>query len=227
MIDLVRLGKAGLAWAQETVTRDHYLHAPVDSRCSVEGYGVLVHGAMLGCLLVGRPEATRVKGWYGTLDDLRNGRCEASYWSVLNLARVWLDPYVQPGGWAYDPAVLPGFVDRRGCWHSTLASTAIRLLIGRVGVEYLLARPPCFLDEPYEVRWLLSYCDTRRHKGTIYRAAGFTLYRTNARGIQTWRAPLPALTPAQHAAIWDVSHACPRSRRYRAARTVQQLTFGL
>lgn len=82
-----------------------------------------------------------------------------------------------------------------------------------------------FLDEPYEIRWLLSYCDTSLHKGTIYRSAGFELYRTNERGIQTWRIRLPRLTTVQDRAIRRASETNPRAQRYRAARA--QLELGL
>lgn len=217
-VDLVCLDRAGLKWAQATVTRDHYLHAPVDARCSVEGYGVLVGGEVMGCLLVGRPEATKVKGWYGSLDDVRTGKCAVSYWSVLNLARVWLDPRVQPGGAWYEPSILPGFRDRHGVWHSTLASTALWLLIARVGVDYLLRRPPCFLDEPYQLTHLLSYQNARLHRGIIYQAAGFERYRDNGKGIVTWRIALPPLTPEQDQTIRQRAMQHPRSIAYRARR---------
>ena len=49
------------AWCQEIVTEHHYLHAPVDSRCSPVAY-VIEHEQSdypIGCLLFGRPEATQ------------------------------------------------------------------------------------------------------------------------------------------------------------------------
>lgn len=108
-------------------------------------------------------------------------------------------------------------VDRKGAFRSRLASSVLRLAMHNIGFDYLTRRPPCFLDEPYEIRWLLSYCDTRLHKGTIYRAAGFKLYRTNSQGIQTWRVRLPALTASQDRKIRRASEVNPRSIRYRAA----------
>jgi hypothetical protein len=176
----------------------------------------------VGCLIVGRPQATRCQSWYGSVDDAAAGRCAVTRWQVLNLARVWLVPSVQAGGPDCAAEQLPGYIDRHGRWHSTLASDALRQLASRVGFEYLLARPPVFLDEPYEVRWLLSYCDSRQHRGVIYRAAGFELYRTNEDGLQTWRLPLPSLTQAEHASIATASAACPRARRFRSDRHQQQ-----
>lgn len=221
-VQVERLDASGLAWAQETVTRQHYRHSPVPTRACPEGW-VIRAGTLddVGCLLVGRPQATVCRPWYGATGDVAAGRCAVTRWQVLNLARVWLSPIVQAGGRGYGSEWLPGFTDRRGVWRSTLASEALRRLAERVGFDYLLARPPVFLDEPYEVRWLLSYCDPRRHRGVIYRSAGFELFRTNEDGLQTWRLPLPALMPEQHAAVAAASATCPRARRFRGARAAE------
>jgi hypothetical protein len=218
-VDVERLDKSGLTWAQAMVARHHYRHAAVPDRASPEGWAVKIGPlGRVGCLLVGRPQSTLCRPWYGSVEDASTGRCEATRWQVLNLARVWLAPSVQAGGHQCCADWLPGYVDRNGQFRSTLASHALRRLALRVGLEYLLARPPVFLDEPYEVRWLLSYCDSRQHRGVIYRAAGFELYRTNEDGLQTWRLPLPSLTSAEHAAIALASASCPRARQFRSER---------
>lgn len=218
-------------WAQKMVTDHHYLHAPVDVRTMPEGYAVWIDEwrEPVGVLLFGRPEATRCYPWYGGLPDVAAGRAEVTRWQVLNLSRVWLDSIVQPGGLCYGPQALPGFMDRRGVWRSTLASTVLRMASAQIGFQYLLRRPPCFLNEPYEIKWLLSYCDTRLHRGTIYAASGFELYRTNGRGIQTYRIRLPGLTPAQDAAVREASEFDARARRFRAdrARVEMQLSLGV
>lgn len=227
-VTVTPLDRPGLAWAQGIVAEHHYLRSSVLGRACPEAWSVDTEKLdYCGCLIVGRPQATRCLGWYGSLEDLAAGRVEASRWQVLSLARVWLSPDVQRGGDYHDPEHLPGFTDRRGVWHSTLASTALRQLARRVGFEYLLARPPVFLEQPYEVRWLLSYCDTSKHRGTIYAAAGWELYRTNENGIQTWRTPLPPLTAEQHAAVAEASAACPRARRFRAERERERAQLGL
>lgn len=228
IVSLDPLDKAGKSQAQRLVARDHYLHAQVDPRCSVEGYQIVspslqggesdVLSAGVGIFLLGRPEATRVNGWYGSVEDVASGRCQVTRWQVLNLARVWIDPRYQPGGQFHHPSTCPGFIDRKGRFRSTMASTAIFALSARVGFDYLVRRPPVFLDEPYEIRWLLSYCDTRLHKGIIYRSAGFELYRTNQHGIQTWRLPLPPLTSEQDSAVRNASRLSRRSQAYRARR---------
>lgn len=226
-IHLELLDKNGIAWAQDIVTRYHYLRRPVDTRCSVEGYAVSLDGIQgpVGLFLLGRPEATRLLGFYGSLDDLQAGRVECSRWSVLNLARVWFDPRVQRDGDFFSSQYLPGFNDRKGQFRSTLVSQAIHGMIERVVVDYLVRRPPCFLNEPYQLRFLISYCDLSLHKGTIYAASGFEHYRTNDRGIQTWRIRLPALTADQDAAVRQASHISPRSNKYRAERAQLQLNF--
>lgn len=231
MIELIPLDKAGVKWAQEIVTAEHYLHVPVDVRCSVEGYAVyltagqIVKMGPVGLFLLGRPEATRCGSWYGGVDDHIGGKCEVTRWQVLNLARVWFHPDFQRGGRWYGPEMLPGFFDRKGEFRSMLASSAISAMADRVGFDYLVRRPPCFLDEPYQIEWLLSYCDTRLHRGMVYRAAGFELYRTNRYGIQTWRLRLPALSPDQDMAVRQAATASARSQAYRAKRAQMQLAI--
>lgn len=229
MITLQIASERALERAQETVTQRHYLHAPVDSRCSPLAYEVLLHTQhseyRAGVLIFGRPEATRCYDGdltYGSLKDVESGRAQFDRWEVLNLARVWLHPSVQRGGAFYQPELLPGYYDRRGEWRSSLASHVIELALGRVGFDYLSQRPPCFPDEPYAIRAVLSYCDTSLHKGTIYRAAGFELARTNERGIETWYTPNVApLSSYQHDQVLKLAGQSYRSRRHRAQRAVQ------
>lgn len=201
--------EAGLVWAQEAVTRHHYLHSPVDSRCSVLGYIVKLGAVEVGCLLFGRPEATACyQGGltYGGSAARAEGRARYDRWEVLNLARVWLDPRVQAGGHRYVP---------------NAATWAIGQALGRVVVDYLVRFPVVWPDEPWRLRVCLSYCDTRRHQGTIYRAAGFQLARTNEDGIETWYRPLRGLQGHERKQILKVSEQSPRSRRYRSARAAQ------
>jgi hypothetical protein len=107
------------------VTHAHYLHRPVDPRTRPLAYLGYLGGERVGCLIFGRPESTRCyQGGltYGSLADVQAGKAQYSRWEVLSLARVWLSPEVQAGGASYRPDLLPGFVDRRGAWRSTLAS---------------------------------------------------------------------------------------------------------
>lgn len=216
------LDRSGIAWAQGIVSQHHYLRRPVDARTSIEGYALNISDlGRMGLMLFGRPEATRCYPWYGSVEDAQIGRAEVTRWQVLNLSRVWLDPRIQSGGEFYSPKWLPGFVDRRGVWRSTVASTMIKLAIRSIEFDYLVRRPPCFLDEPYQIEWLMSYCDTRLHRGVIYAASGFERYRINKHGVETWRIRLPALTPGQDEIVRRIAEQHPRSRMYRARRAGQ------
>lgn len=229
MIALQLTDERGLDRAQATVAQHHYLRAPVDPRCSPLAYEVVLDTAhseyRAGVLIFGRPEATRCydgKLTYGSLKDVHDGRAQFDRWEVLNLARVWLHPRVQRGGDLFERGYVPLFVDRKNVPRSTLASLVIEMALGRVGYDYLMQRPPCFPDEPYEIKAVLSYCDTSLHKGTIYRAAGFELARTNERGIEThFSTAVAPLTSYQHDQVLKLAGQSYRSRRHRAERAVQ------
>lgn len=210
-------------WANVAIQEFHYLRRIPDPRTSAETFIAYLDGHHVGALIFGRPEATRCTDWYGSVGDAESGACEVTRWQVLNLARVWIDPNYQAGGPRCRRDIVPGYTDRRGNFVSTLASDILRAAIHVIGYQYLRLRPPCFLDEPYQINWLMSYCNTALHRGVIYAAAGFDLYRTNPQGIQTWRIPLPSLTPAEDADIRMVATLHPRSQSYRAQR--QQLAF--
>lgn len=216
-------GSAAAGMCNRAITTNHYLHKMPDPRTSYEIYSIWIEGYRGGYLVFGRPQATRCKDWYASVDDVISGRCEVTRWQVLNLARVWIDPRFQVGGKFYEPALVPGFTDRRGVWHSSLASTAILAWMAGWAQGYLVYRPPVFLDEPYELRWLMSYCDTKIHRGVIYKAAGFKLYSTNAAGIQTWRIPLPRMTRVQDQEIQHASKIDQRAAQFRAKRDQGQL----
>lgn len=209
-------------WAALQVAAHHYLRKAPDRRSRPFCHVVTLDGEPVGCLFWGRPEATRCYAGrltYGSAEDVREGRAAFDRWEVLNLSRVWLSPDVQQGGRLYGPDRLPGYTDRAGVWRSSLASTAIRLGLARVGFDYLIAHPPCFVEQPYAIRAVLSYCDTSKHRGTIYKAAGFQFARTNADGIETWwTARVKQLNPEQHQQVRERSRTSPRSRRIREGR---------
>lgn len=183
-----------------------------------------------GCLIFGRTESTRCYSGdltYGSVADIASGRARYSRWEILNLARVWMIPNVQKGGAHYGPDYLPGYIDRNGDWRSTLASDAIKLALDRIVFDYLAARPPVWLGEPYQLREILSYCNTRLHRGTIYKAAGFRLVRVNASGIQTWAKPVRALTSDEDQYIEERSSQCERARRLRIQRAQASIQLAI
>ena len=222
-LELMLADRAGLAAAQDAVAAYHYLRAPVDSRCSPVAYLVaLAQEKVVGCLIFGRPEATRCYTGnltYGSQADVERERATFDRWEVLNLARVWLDPRIQRGGRWCRPDLLPGFRDRRGVWRSSAASWCIQEALSTIGYDYLTQRPPVFPDEPYEIKAVLSYCDTRQHKGKIYEAAGFTLARRNEAGIETWfTQDVAPLSRYEHDQIRKAAWRSPRSIHLRARR---------
>lgn len=197
-----------LQWCQRQWVQHHYLHAPIDARCRPLAYVVRVNGALRGALGFGRPESTRCNGWYGSVDDVKSGRARLTRWEIINMARVWLDPRIQPGG--------PEEV------HNA-ATQAISQALKQVVVDYLLVHPPCFMDEPYALRECISYCDSRTHRGVLYRAANFKLMRTNERGLQTYMRPLRGLMPHEHVSVGRASQTDQRARAFRARRL--QMSF--
>lgn len=234
MITLQLADRAGVDWAQHQVAAHHYLCAPVDPRCRPLAFVVELHhpqilSQRIGCLIFGRPESTRCYAGgltYGSQGDVQAGRGRFDRWEVLNLSRVWFSPLVQDGGQWHQPSLLPGFIDRRGLWRSTLASTVISQSLARVGYDYLAMHPPVDCQYPYQIRAVLSYCDRRLHRGTIYRAAGFQFARTNERQIETYYTTAVApLTAAQDADIRRLAETSQRSQRIRARRMQLELSL--
>lgn len=206
ILELTLADRRGLAWAQAQVQVHHYLHAPVDSRCSPLAYIVRLGDEPVGCLIFGRPEATRCyEGGltYGSRSDVTTGRAMYDRWEIINLARVWLSPIIQRSGVSYVP---------------NAATWAIGQALNRVPVEYLRSHPPCFLDEPWRLKACLSYCDTAKHHGTVYRAANFTLARRNAAGIETWHIPLRSLRQHEAQQIAALAQQSQHSRVHRSRR---------
>src|SRR5450755_383702 len=191
MLSLVLADETDLKWAQAQVTVHHYLHRPVDARCSPVAYLVLLEQEPMGCLIFGRPQATRVLGWYGTLDDLRDYRCYLLYWQVINLARVWLDPRIQKNG---------------ACYIRNAATQVIAQALRRIVVDYLVLKAPVWPNEPYELRECLSYCQSDLHTGALYRAANFHIVRRNQEGLDTYRRSLRHLTHAEKALV--INRSC-------------------
>lgn len=232
VIALTVADRAATDWAQRQVAAHHYLHAPVDPRSRPLVYIVELHHPQIlpqrvGCLIFGRPESSRCYQGaltYGSQADVAAGRAQFDRWCILNLARVWLDPSTQPYGRLWGTDLLPHYIDRHGCYRSTLASTVISQALARVGYDYLAQHPPVDCQYPYQILAVLSYCDRRRHKGTIYRAASWELARTNEQQIETWYTPAVApLTREQDVDIRRRSEVSHRSQRIRAKRAQLEL----
>ncbi len=208
------LGGSEMTWAQNVVTWFHYLHAPVDVRSSPMAYIVELQNEPVGCLIFGRPQSTRCytgKLTYGSYQEKLAGRVQFDRWEVLNLARVWLHPSIQKGGNDY-------------VHHA--ASRVIKMALARVGYDYLLAHPPVDCNYPYQIRCVLSYCDTRLHNGWIYLASRFRLARTNDDGIQTYMRQIAGLDETQDALIRKFAAQSLRSKQMRMQRRTEALQLG-
>lgn len=160
-------------WLNEMATAHHYMHQAIHPKANPFGWAVVVNGQM--CQPDGRPAGfiifasvhfTRLKGEFG-YPGL------PTKWQVLLLSRLWLHPDYQAGGRLYSPEILPGFVDRKGVFRSTLATGVIEIALSLVQCRWLEVHPPRFLDEPYHVLKIISYANTRLFEGGIYKAAGF------------------------------------------------------
>lgn len=226
MISITPATERERVWAAAQVIAHHYLHSAPDPRSRPFCYVVRLASERtpVGCLWFGRPESTRCFAGgltYGGADDIAAGRAVYDRWELLNLSRVWLSPDAQAGGRLARPELLPGVpghTDRKGVSRPYVASTVIKLAFARVGFDYLLAEPPVWVDEPYKIRAVLSYCDTKKHRGVIYKAAGMTLARTNEAGVQTWWTPdVGELTAEQDREIRKAAQQSGRCQRKRYA----------
>ena len=138
-------------WLNEMATRYHYMHRPVHLRGCPFGWAVLFDskrfqsdGAPSGFIMFASIHFVRLHGEFG-YEGL------PSKWQVLSLSRLWLHDN------------LP-----RNSETCTIAKA-----LKRVQRRWLEVHPPRFPDQPYHVRKVISYADTRYHRGTIYRAANF------------------------------------------------------
>ena len=166
-------------------------------------------------MIYGRPEATRCytgKLTYGSIDDVETGRARFERWEILNLARVWLSPRIQKDG--------PDYI-------RNAASMVIRESMKRVNYDYLKMAPPVDCAFPYQIRCIMSYCDTRIHSGWIYLASRFKLARINGDGIQTYMRPIAGLSNEQDAHVRKLSETNKRSMRIRAQREQNVMQIGL
>ena len=127
------------------------MHRPVHQRSVPFGWSVLFDneqyqpdGKPSGFIIFASIHYIRLNGEFG-YPGL------PSKWQVLSLSRLWL--------------------------HDDLPHNSETCVIGKalkqVQKRWLEVHPPRFLDEPYHVRKVISYADTRYHEGTIYRAANF------------------------------------------------------
>lgn len=138
-------------WLNAMTIKHHYMHRPIHHRASPFGWAVLLDdqqyqpdGKPSGLIIFASIHFVRLRGEFG-YPGLPNK------WQVLHLARLWLHD------------TLP---------HNSETCTIAKAL-KLVQRRWLDVHPPRFPDQPYHIRKIISYADTRYHLGTIYRAANF------------------------------------------------------
>jgi len=83
-------------------------------------------------------------------------------WQVLSLARLWLHDDLPRNS---ETVVIAQTLRQTGHDHAAMVQR-----------RWLEIHPPRFITEPYHIRKVISYSDTRYHRGTIYHAANFREY---------------------------------------------------
>lgn len=157
----LQVNRCNLQWAQQLVTKNHYLHRPVDRRALPFAYAIELNSDPVGCIIMAIPHWNRQRGLFTTQEKWMAGdRHLFTTWQVLLISRLWLDPRVQQ----------PQSNGHASC----IASCAIAKMLQQVQADWLEHHPPPSPELPYHIRLIMSHADTGvGHSGTIYKAAGF------------------------------------------------------
>lgn len=147
----IKLQIAHREWLNAMATEHHYMHRPIHTRAVPFGWSVefdgklyLPDGKPAGFIVFASIHFTKLR------EEFRYPGLPTK-WQVLSLARLWL----------HDD--LP-----RNSETCTIAKA-----LKRVQKRWLEVHPPKYPNEPYHIRKIISYADTRYHEGTIYKAANF------------------------------------------------------
>jgi hypothetical protein len=191
-------------WVRHICREKQYLRQEVHSRARPVSYVVVREAGLLldngtfcveqrervGMLVFARMQSSRCKGWYGTSSDVAQKWAKQTQWEMLALSRCWLDPRIQ----------------KKGAWHIPKAASMImRCSLRTIGYDYLLVRPPAFIDRPFEIKEVISYCQRDRFLCMVYWFARFKLVRENEKGLRTYAHALPPLTETQRRHIMETS----------------------
>jgi hypothetical protein len=147
----IGLEVAGRDWLNIMATEHHYMHRPIHQRAVPFGWAVRFDGELYqsdgkpsGFIVFASIHYTRLAGEFG-YPGL------PTKWQVLSLSRLWL--------------------------HDNLPRNSETVVIAKalnlVQARWLEVHPPVNWNQPYQVRKIISYADTRFHQGTIYKAANF------------------------------------------------------
>jgi len=223
--------KKDLDWALEMFKLHHYMKRVPHPKSDLLVYIIrrVKDGARVGCILYNRMQCSRVRGWFGSLEEVNAGACPYTQWEMINLARVWLSPMIQrpypvdeDAAQAVPCGPVPQFLfapeEPMPEYVHHAASQVILESLDRVAVDYLKRFPPPFPGEPWRLRQCVSYCDTKLFNCAIYQASRFRAVRENKQGIRTYVHGLRDLLPHEVDEIMEASRTNARCRRRRAAR---------
>lgn len=147
----IALEVAGRNWLNGMATAHHYMHRPVHCRAVPFGWAVRFDGELYqpdgapsGLIVFASIHYTRLRGEFG-YPGL------PTKWQVLSLSRLWLHDNLPRNS------------------ETVVIAKALKLVQAR----WLEVHPPVDWSQPYQIRKVISYSDTRYHQGTIYRAANF------------------------------------------------------
>lgn len=160
----------------------HYLRRWPDPRSLPMAYALAVNdsvrapdGCLNGLLVFKKPQHHKQRDLFG-YPELPTA------WQVLDMARVWINPYWQQ----------PGL---------NLFSRMVALGLKRLQADWLEHHPPVFPALPYHITLVISYCELRHHDGTAYRACSFVdggktsdgtkelYYRNLRQPLKSWAMP--------------------------------------
>jgi hypothetical protein len=140
-------------------TKYHYMHRSVHPRATPFGWAVQFDGQLYrpnedpcGFIIFASIHFTKLRNEFGY-----SGL--PTKWQVLSLSRLWLHDDLPQNS---ETVVIAKCFRQKG--HEKLA------LVQR---RWLEVHPPVYPDQPYHIRKIISYADTRYHNGTIYKAANF------------------------------------------------------
>ncbi len=135
----------------EWAKKFHYMKREIHDRATPFGWGVefdgnsfMPDGKPCGFIIFSSIHYTKLKEEFG-YPGL------PTKWQVLSLSRLWLHDQLPHNSETVTIAKAIKVVQRR----------------------WIEVHPPRFPTEPYHIRKIISYADTRYHRGTIYRAANF------------------------------------------------------
>ncbi len=206
-------------WVRRICREKHYKRQEVHGRARPVSYLVVREEGWLladgtfrveqrervGILVFARMQSSRCKGWYGNSKDVACKWAKQTQWEMLVLSRCWLDPRIQKQGEWYIPKA---------------ASLIIKKSLESIGYHYLLLRPPAYLDRPFEIKEVISYCDRERFLCMMYWFARFRLVRENEAGLRTYARALPPLTDGQRRHILEASRLDKAARQKRLANLI-------